>query len=115
MTPYSMGWNELMIWPENVWTTQTVDRNLLGKIDFRCIPRVLKKENSSIEKPFFFEVLRSMQKTKQPLLEEIKSWLFIVADESDQSQVLAFVERNEVLKTFRRDFYDYHPAKNERL
>ena len=115
LRPYSIGRNELMNWPENVWTTQTVDKILLGVIDFRCIPGVLEKENSSIEKPFFFKVLRSMQKTKQPLLEEIKSWLFIVADEFDQSQVLAFVEKNEVLKTFRRDFCDYHPAKNERL
>ena len=113
--PYSIGWNELMNWPENVWTTQMVDIILLGVIDFRCILGVLEKENSSIEKPFFLEVLRAMQKTKQPLLEEIKSWLFIVADESDQSQVLAFVEKNEMLKTFRRDFCDYHPAKNERL
>ena len=115
LRPYSIGRNELMNWPENVWTTQTVDKILLGVIDFRCILGVLEKENSSIKKPFFFEVLRAMQKTKQPLLEEIKSWLFIVADESDQSQVLAFIERNEVLKTFRRDFCDYHPAKNERL
>ena len=115
LRPYSIGWNELMNWPENVWTTQTVDKILLGVIDFRCIPGVLEKENSSIEKPFFFEVLRAMQKTKQPLLEEIKSWFFIVADKSDQSQVLAFVEKNEVLKTFRRDFCDYYPAKNERL
>ena len=94
---------------------QTVDRILLRVIDFRCILGVLEKENSSIKKPFFFEVLRSMQKTKQPLLEEIKLWLFIVADKSDQSQVLAFIEKNEVLKTFRRDFCDYHLAKNERL
>ena len=85
LRPYSIGRNELMNWHENVWTTQTVDKILLGVIDFRCILGVLEKENSSIEKPFFFEVLRAMQKTKQPLLEEIKSWLFIVADKSDQS------------------------------
>ena len=115
LRPYSIRRNELMNWPENMWTTQTVDRIVLGVIDFRCIPGVLEKENSSIEKPFFFEVLRSIQKTKQPLLEEIKSWLFIVANESNQSQVLAFVEENEVLKTFRRDFCDYHPAKSKRL
>ena len=85
LRPYNIGRNELMNWPENVWTTQTVDRILLDVIDFRCIPGVLEKENSSIEKPFFFKVLRAMQKTKQPLLEETKSWLFIVADKSDQS------------------------------
>ena len=60
LRPYNIGRNELMNWPENVWTTQTVDRILLGVINFRFIPGVLEKENSSIEKPFFFKVLRAM-------------------------------------------------------
>ena len=67
-----------------------------------------------MEKPFFLEVLMSQQQMKEPLLEEVKTWLFIIEDETDLSQVLGFVEKNEVLRTYNRSFSDYYPAKNER-
>lgn len=45
----------------------------------------------------------------------MKTWLFIIDDETDQSHVIAYIEMNDGLKSYRRHFADYYPAKNERL
>jgi hypothetical protein len=76
---------------------------------------VLGKETSTIDHPFFSEALTTMQKKQKPLLEDIKAWLFIVADETDQSQVLGFIEKNKGLSSYNRSFADYYLAKTERL
>jgi len=57
---------------------------------------------STIDHLFFYKALTTTQVKKQPLLEEIKSWLFIVADEIDQYQVLAFVEKNKGLNSYNQ-------------
>jgi hypothetical protein len=113
--PYSIDLNQHLDWPTNVWTADTPSQILLGVLDFRSVPGVMGKETSTIDHPFFYEALTTMQKKQQPLLEDIKTWLFIVADETDQSQVLAFVEKNEGLSSYNRSFADYYPAKTERL
>ncbi len=97
------------------WTSTTRSEVKLGVIDFRTIPGVLQKEHSLVDKPFFYKVLTSMQKMKQSLLKEVKSWLFICTDEKDQAQVLTYVEKNEILKTFNMHCVDYYLTKNERL
>jgi len=92
--PYSIKDNRHFDWPASVWSSDTAFSILLGIIDFKWIPGVLTKETSNIDHPFFYEALTAMHAKKQPLMEEIKSWLFIIANETDQSQVLVFVEKN---------------------
>jgi hypothetical protein len=116
LRPYDIIENKHMQWPENTWMSDITPSLIsFGVIDFRMIPGVLEKENSTIDKPFFYEVLMSQQKLAEPLIEDVKAWLFIVEDETDQSQVLAFIEKNEALSSFNKNFADYYPAKNERL
>ena len=113
LRPYKISENQHTSWPKSGWLSNTATEIKLGVIDFRTIPGALERENSTVEKPFFYEVLTSIQKIGQPRLEHIKSWLFICGDEVDQTQVLAYVERNEILKTFKRTCSDYYPARNE--
>jgi len=81
--PYSIKENKHFDWLASVWSPDTASTVLLGAIDFRSIPGVLTKEMSTIDHPFFYEALMIMQAKQQPLLEDIKSWLFIVTDETD--------------------------------
>lgn len=37
------------------------------------------------------------------------------ADEKDLTQILAYIEENEVLKTFDMTFADYYSTKNKRM
>jgi len=83
--PYSIKENRHFDCSTSVWSSDTASSILLGVIDFKSILGVLTKGTSTIDHPFFCEVLMTMQAKKQPLLEDIKSWLFIVVDETDQS------------------------------
>ena len=64
-------------WPAKVWNADSCKRLVLGVIDFRSLPGIEKKESSTVDNPFFIEVLSSMQKTKKPSLQDVPSWLFI--------------------------------------
>lgn len=87
----------------------------LGVMDFRYLLGVFNKEKSTVERPYFYNVLTAMQKKKKPLLEDIPVWLFIFSDQADQAQALYFVEGNKVLNTYSIHFADYYLAKFERL
>jgi len=110
--PYSIKKNKHFDWLTTVWSMDSPSTILLGVIDFRLISDVMTKEMSTIDHLFFYEALMTMQVKKKTLLKDIKAWLFIVADETDQSQVLAFVEKNKGLSSYNRSFANYYPAKN---
>ena len=88
---------------------------MLGVIDFRSLPGIEKKESSTVDNPFFIEVLSSMQKTKKPSLQDVPSWLFICGDEKEQTQAVNFVESNDILKSFSIAFSVYYAGKHNRL
>lgn len=69
LQPYKIIINKHSAWSRMSWATSTPNEMKLGVIDFRNIPTMLEKENSTIEKSLFYKVLISMQKEKQPLLE----------------------------------------------
>ena len=57
----------------------------------------------------------SLQKRKDLTLKDNPTWLFICGDEKEQAQVLRFVEKDEVLKTYDMDFSIYCAGKINRL
>ena len=83
--PYELTRSYSIEWPSKSWTEETIKRLSLKVIDFRSLPGVEKKEASTIENPFFFEVLSAMQKTKKPALEDVPSWLFICGDDKEEA------------------------------
>ena len=87
----------------------------LGVLDFKTLPRVENKESSTVDSPYFKEVMLSLQKRKDPALKDAPAWLFICGDEKEQAQVLRFVEKDEVLKTYDMDFSIYSAGKIDRL
>ena len=114
-SPYEWSRNVHNNWPAKVWNADTSKRLGLGVIDFQTLPSIEKKESSSVDNPYFVEVLSSMLKTKKPSLEDVPSWLFICRDEKKQAQVVNFVETNDVLKSFSIDFAIYSAGKYNRL
>ena len=110
--PYEVTRSHYMEWPSKSWIEETIKCLSLGVIDFRSLPGVEKKETSTIENPFFFEVLSAMQKTKKLALEDFPLWLFICGDEKE-AQVTSFVESNTILKTFLVDYSLYSASKND--
>ena len=98
-------------WLGCIWQDDIVGGMLLGVLDFRTLPGVENKESSTIDSPYFKEVMLSLQKRKDPALKDILAWLFICGDEKEQAQVLRFVERDEVLKTYELDFFIYSTGK----
>ena len=87
----------------------------LGVLDFRTLLGVENKESSTVDSPYFKEVMLSLQKRKDPALKDVPAWLFICGDEKEQAQVLRFVEKDEVLKTYDIDFSIYSAGKIDRL
>ena len=77
-----------------------MERMSLGVLDFKTLPRVENKESSTVDSPYFKEVMLSLQKRKDPALKDVPAWLFICGDEKEQAQVLRFVEKDEVFKTY---------------
>ena len=83
----------------------------LGVLDFRTLHGVENKESSTIDSPYFKEVMLSLQKRKDLALKDVPAWLFICGDEKEQAQVLRFVEKDEVLNTYELDFSIYSAGK----
>ena len=81
--PYEWSRNVHNKWPAKVWNADSYKRLALGVIDFRSLPGIEKKESSTVDNPFFIEVLSSMQKTKKPSLQDVPSWLFICGDKKE--------------------------------
>ena len=102
-------------WPGLIWQENIVERMSLGVLDFRTLPGVENKESSTVNSPYFKEVMLSLQKRKDPALKNVPAWLFICGDEKEQAQVLRFVEKDEVLKTYDMDFSIYSARKIDRL
>ena len=90
-------------------------RMSLGVLDFRTLPGIENKESSVVDSPYFKEVMLSLQKWKDLALKDIPSWFFICGDEKEQTQVLRFVEKDEVLNTYELDFSIYSAGKVDRL
>ena len=88
---------------------------LLGVLDFKTLPGVENKESSTVDSPYFKEVMLSLQKRKDLALKDVLAWLFICGDEKEQAQVLRFVEKDEVLNTYELDFSIYSAGKIDRL
>ena len=88
---------------------------LLGVLDFRMLPGVENKESSTVDSPYFKEVMLSLQKRKDPTLKDVPTWLFICGNEKEQAQVLRYVEKDEVLSTYDIDFSIYSAGKVDRL
>ena len=87
----------------------------LEVLDFRTLPRVENKESSTVDSPYFKEVMMSLQKRKDPALKDVPAWLFICGDGKEQAQVLQFAEEDEVLNTYELDFSIYSAGKIDRL
>ena len=113
--PYQWSQNVHNKWPAQVWNADSSKRLALGVIDFRSLPGIEKKESSTVDNPYFIEVLSSMQKKKKPSRKDIPSWLFICGDKKEQAQVVTFVESNNVLKSFFIAFFVYYAGKHDCL
>ena len=102
-------------WPDCIWQDDIVERMSLGVLNFRTLPGVENKESSTVDSPYFKEVMLSLQKRKDPVLKDIPAWLFICGDEKEQAQVLRLVEKDEVLNTYDMDFSIYSAGKVDHL
>ena len=88
---------------------------LMEVLDFRMLYGVENKESSTVDSPYFKEVMLSLQKRKDLALKDVPSWLFICGDEKKQAQVFRFVEKDKVLNTYELDFSIYSADKIDRL
>ena len=87
----------------------------LGVLYFKTLLGVENKESSTVDSPYFKEVMLSLQKRKDRALKDVPAWLFICGDEKEQAQILQFVEKDEVLNTYELDFSIYSTGKIDRL
>ena len=87
----------------------------LGVLDFRTLPGVENKESSTVDSPYFKEVMLLLQKRKDPTLKDVLAWLFICGDEKEQAQVLRYVEKDKVLSTYEMDFSIYSAGEVDHL
>ena len=79
------------------------------------MPGVDNKDSSTINCPFFVEVMIVFFVAKKPSFDEVSSWLFISSYGKENSQVLHFIESHEVLKKYGIQHALYKLEKNERL
>ena len=85
---YNDNSNIFRDWLGCIWQDDIVGRMSLGVLDFRTLPGVENKESSTVNNPYFKEVMLSLQKRKDPALKDVLAWLFICGDEKEQAQVL---------------------------
>ena len=71
--PYDYFQNLHKKWPAKSWDADTNRQLALGVIDFRSLPGIEKKESSTVNNPYFVEVISSMRKTKKLALEDVSS------------------------------------------
>ena len=112
---YNIIENEFLDWPREAYSGTSLRKMALSLIDFRNLPGVDNKDSSTINCPFFMEVMTAFSAAKKPSFDEVSSWLFISGDEKDNSQVLHFIESHEVLNKYGIQHALYEPGKNERL
>jgi hypothetical protein len=113
--PYDILRNKYSQWPKKSWGLDTWNNLSLGVVDFRSLPGIEKKDTSTVERPYFFEVVSSMKDTMQPAFDDVPSWLFICGDEKEETQVIRFIETDDVLNTFSIQYSVYTAGKFDRL
>ena len=112
---YDIIKNQFLDWPREAYSGTSLPKMALGVIDFRNLPEVNNKDSSTINCPFFVEVMTAFSAVKKPSFDEVSSWLFISGDEKENSQVLHFIESHEVFNKYGIQHALYEPGKNERL
>lgn len=101
-------------WPSNKWTEYGSNAKL-GIIDFRFMPGNSRKSSSTVEKPFFEEIMKVFTSQNEPALTDLPCWLFICGDDRDYLEVEAFARKSPLTGLFEHFPSKYHPAPNERL
>ena len=112
---YDIIENQFLDWPREAYSGTSLPKMVLGVIDFQNLPGVDNKDSSTINCPFFMEVMTAFFAAKKPSFDEVSSWLFIFGDEKENSQVLHFIESHEVLNKYGIQHALYEPGKNECL
>ena len=107
--------NQFLDWPREAYNGTSLPKMAFGVIDFQNLPRVDNNDLSTINCPFFVEVMIAFSAAKKPSFDEVSSWLFISGDEKENSQVLHFIESHEVLNKYGIQHALYEPSKNEHL
>ena len=97
---YDIIKNEFLDWPREAYSGTSLPKMALGLIDFQNLPGIDNKDSSTINCPFFVEVMTAFSAAKKPSFDEVSSWLFISGDEKENSQVLHFIESHEVLNKY---------------
>ena len=59
---YNDNSNIFRDWPDCIWQDDIVGRMSLGVLDFRTLPGIENKESSTVDSPYFKEVMLSLQK-----------------------------------------------------
>ena len=68
---YNDNSNVFKDWPGCIWQDTIVKRMSLGVLDFRTLPGVENKESSTVDIPYFKEVMLLLQKQKNSALKDV--------------------------------------------
>ena len=87
----------------------------LGVIDFRRVPGILMKEDSTVTQPYFSDFMTSLRRRHDPSFEDIPVWLFMCGDKNELTHVVHFIQNDSVLDKYGLEYADYVLAPFERL
>jgi hypothetical protein len=110
--PYDIQRNHYSKWLAKSWGEGTLS---LGVVDFRSLPGIEKKDTSTVDRPYFLEVISAMKDTSEPAFIDVASWLFICRDEKEETQVINYIQNDDVLTTYSIQYSVYTAGKNDRL
>ena len=96
-------------WPSNKWTEYGSNAKL-GIIDFIFMLGSSGKSSSTVEKPFFEEIMKIFTSQNEPALTDLSCWLFINGDEKYYLKVEAFAKKSQLIVLYEQFSSKYHPA-----
>ena len=113
--PYSLVSDYHIDWHPRAWTDDTTTDMTLGVIDFRRVPGIQMKEDSTVTEPYFSDFMTSLRRRHDPSFEDIPVWLFMCGDKNELTQVVHFIQNDLVLDKYGLEYANYVPTPLERL
>ena len=88
----------------------------LGVMDLRELPGVETTMVEPGKRPYFYNVIGSMENTRSPFVGEIDNWLIISGTKShEKQQALDYTNAHEWFRHLHYDMVDYIPTRCEQL
>ena len=115
LRPYEVNGDEITTWTNNAWDGDMKDSIKFAVMDFCNIPKIINKETSSRDAPYFVDFLKKIKKLTDPAPTDLDVWLWICGDQDVDDDLRVEIRNGIFGSHYSTHYAEYIPAPVERL